>query len=57
MYAIRYNFAPDAKRWELGQPLGWVITADGDWPFFTSEERNEIVNEIRAEEMRRLERC
>lgn len=55
MYAIRYNFAPEAKRWESGRPLGWVITMDGDWPFFTREERNEIVYEIRAEELRAKE--
>ena len=55
MYAIRRNTDPDAKRWESGEPIGWVITIDGEWAFYSREERDEIVGEIRAEEMRDLE--
>lgn len=52
MYSIRTNTDPDARRWESGQPIGWVITIDGDWAFFSREERDEIVNEIRTEDLR-----
>ena len=56
MFAIRYNKDPEAKRWESGKPLGWIITMDGDWRFSSCEERDEIINEIKSEEMRDLER-
>jgi len=55
MYAIRYNKDPEARYWESGLPFGWVITMDGEWRFSSCEERDEIVNEIRAEEMRARE--
>jgi hypothetical protein len=55
MYSIRYNHDPEAKRWESGRPIGWVFTIDGQWPFFSREERDEIVEEIRAEELRARE--
>ncbi len=55
MFAIKYNRDPIARRWESGQPIGWIITMDGDWAFRSREERDEIVNEIKAEEMRALE--
>ncbi len=52
MYAIKYNADPDARLWESGKPIGWIITRDGNWPFFTRDERDEIVNTIRAEAIR-----
>lgn len=52
MYAIRKNRDPDARRWESGRPLGWVITIDGEWAFYSREERDAIVHEIQAEELR-----
>lgn len=55
MYAIRRNGDPAARRWESGQPIGWVITIDGEWSFYSREERDELIGEIRAEEMRERE--
>ncbi len=55
MFAIRRNADPEAKRWESGQPIGWVITIDGEWAFFSREERDEFIGEIRAEELRAME--
>lgn len=55
MYAIRRNGDPAARRWESGQPLGWVITIDGDHAFFSREERDQIIHEIQAEELLAME--
>ena len=52
MYAIRYNPNQDAKLWDTGIPLGWVITRDDDVPFFDEQDKQDIVDEIKAEERR-----
>ncbi len=56
MFEVRQNVDIDSRRWDSGKPIGWVVTVDGDWPFFTVEERDELVIEVRTEELR-LERC
>ncbi len=55
MYAIRYNRDSDARRWESGKPIGWVITIDGEFAFFSRAERDDILTEIRVEAMRAKE--
>lgn len=55
MYAIRRNHDPDSRRWESGQPIGWIITIDGEWAFHSSEEIREIVEDMRVEELRAME--
>lgn len=52
MFEVRTSSDTDASRWDSGKPIGWVVTVDGDWPFFSLEERDDLVVAVRAEELR-----
>ncbi len=52
MHEVRTNQDVDSQNWDSGKPLGWVVTIDGDWPYYSPDERRDIVIEVRAEEMR-----
>ena len=52
LFEVRQNTDRDSLRWDSGKPIGWVVTVDGAWPFFSVDERDELVIEVRAEELR-----
>jgi hypothetical protein len=55
MFEVRINKDPESQLWDSGKPLGWVVTVDGDFPFFSVDEQRDIVITIKAEDAR-LER-
>ena len=52
LFEVRTNTDNASRRWDGGKPIGWVVTGDGDWPFFSLDERDDIVITLKAEESR-----